>query len=166
LLHDSCGRLIERQVDRDGFRPQRWTYTWDANDRLVSSSFLNANSEAETYTFTYDPFGRRITKVRHLRGAERHRAKLLWPQPEGRTDTPQVGTFFLWDGDQLTAEVPLHFGGHVAWEKSTHWLYADEGSHTPIAKRLPDGATLSIVADHLGTPKEMFDARGNLGPLN
>jgi hypothetical protein len=23
LLHDACGRLVERQVDRDGFRPQR-----------------------------------------------------------------------------------------------------------------------------------------------
>jgi RHS repeat-associated protein len=128
----------------------------------VSSSFLNGASETETWTFTYDPFGRRITKVRQLRGQERERAKLLWPQPEGRADTPQVGTFFLWDGDQLTTEAPLHLGGHVDWGKATHWLYADEGSHTPIAKRLPDGATLSIVADHLGTPKEMFDGAGNL----
>jgi RHS repeat-associated protein len=162
LTHDACGRLIERTVDRDGFRPQRWTYTWDAHDRLVSSSFLNANSESETYTFTYDPFGRRITKVRQMRGAERDRAMLLWPQPEGRTDTPAVGTFFLWDSDQLTAEAPLHFGGHVEWEKATHWLYSDEASHTPIAKRLPDGTTLSIVSDHLGTPKEMFDNKGAL----
>jgi RHS repeat-associated protein len=162
LTHDACGRLIERTLDRDGFRPQRWTYAWDVHDRLVSSSFLNGASETETWTFTYDPFGRRITKVRQLRGQERERANLLWPQPEGRTDTPQVGTFFLWDGDQLTAEAPLHLGGHVEWGKSTQWLYADEGSHTPIAKRLPDGTTLSIVSDHLGTPKEMFDGKGNL----
>jgi RHS repeat-associated protein len=162
LLHDACGRLIERIVDRDGFRPQRWTYAWDAHDRLVSSSFLNGASETETWTFTYDPFGRRITKVRQMRGHERGRAKLLWPQPEGRTDTPAVGTFFLWDGDQLTAEAPLHLGGHVEWGKAALWLYADEGSHTPIAKRLPDGAVVAIVADHLGTPKEMFDEKGNL----
>jgi RHS repeat-associated protein len=162
LLHDACGRLIERSVDRDGFRAQRWTYAWDAHDRLVSSSFLNGASETETWSFTYDPFGRRITKVRQLRGQERERANLLWPQPEGRTDTPQVGTFFLWDGDQLTTEAPLHLGGHVEWGKATQWLYADEGSHTPIAKRLPDGTTLSIVADHLGTPKEMFDNKGAL----
>jgi RHS repeat-associated protein len=162
LMHDACGRLIERQIDRDGFRPQRWTYTWDANDRLVTSSFLNAGSESETWTFTYDPFGRRITKVRQMGRAERERANLLWPQPEGRTDTPAVGTFFLWDGDQLTAEAPLHLGGHVEWGRATQWLYADEGSHTPIAKRMPDGTTLSIVADHLGTPKEMFDAKGTL----
>jgi YD repeat-containing protein len=113
LMHDACGRLIGRSVDRDGFRPQRWTYVWDAHDRLVSSSFLNAGSESETWTFTYDPFGRRVTKVRKLQAQERERAGLLWPQPEGRTDTPQVGTFFLWDGDQLIAEAPLRLGGHV-----------------------------------------------------
>jgi RHS repeat-associated protein len=97
-----------------------------------------------------------------MRGAERERAKLIWPSPEGRTDTPAVGTFFLWDGDQLTAEAPLHFGGHVDWQQATHWHYGDEASHTPIAKRLPDGTTLSIVSDHLGTPKEMFDNKGAL----
>jgi YD repeat-containing protein len=47
LTHDACGRLIERQVDRDGFRPQRWTYTWDVNDRLVSS-FSAVRPEART----------------------------------------------------------------------------------------------------------------------
>jgi YD repeat-containing protein len=34
LLHDDCGRLIERQVERDGFRAQVRRYSWDAQDRL------------------------------------------------------------------------------------------------------------------------------------
>jgi YD repeat-containing protein len=84
--------------------------------------------KGERISLTHDACGRRVTKVRQMRGQERERANLLWPQPEGRTDTPAVGTFFLWDGDQLTAEAPLHLGGHVEWGRATQWLYADEGS--------------------------------------
>jgi hypothetical protein len=50
---------VERRIDRDGFRPQSWTYLWDVHDRLIGVSFLNAQSEAETHSFNYDPFGRR-----------------------------------------------------------------------------------------------------------
>ena len=74
----------------------------------------------------------------------------------------QVGTAFLWDGDQLAAEAPLHLGGRIDWARAVKWHYADEGGFTPIAKELPDGALLHIVSDHLGTPKEMFDAKGEL----
>ena len=162
LLHDECGRLIERHVERDGFRPQSWHYGWDALDRLVSCEFIGANSEKERWIFAYDPFGRRVSKVRQLSGKALDEARLRWPEPQGRADTPQVGTAFLWDGDQLAAEAPLHLGGRIDWPQAVKWHYADEGGFTPIAKELPDGALLHIVSDHLGTPKEMFDAKGEL----
>ena len=91
-----------------------------------------------------------------------------WTRPDcvagaGRPrDTPQVDTAYLWDGDQLAAEAPLHLGGRIDWARAVKWHFADEGGFTPIAKELPDGALLHIVSDHLGTPKEMFDAKGEL----
>ena len=36
LTHDACGRVIERRVEREGFRPRLWRYGWNAQDRLVS----------------------------------------------------------------------------------------------------------------------------------
>jgi uncharacterized protein RhaS with RHS repeats len=122
---------------------------------------LNANFEAEAEAYTYDPFERRVSKVKRLPDKQRAEAALIWPSPQGRTDTPHVGTSYLWDGDQLVAEAPLHLGGWIDWGKSIQWHYED-GGFTPIAKQLPDGTILHIVSDHLSTPKEMFDAKGAL----
>ncbi|QGY01987.1 hypothetical protein MMSR116_08925 [Methylobacterium mesophilicum SR1.6/6] len=33
--HDVCGRVVERVLERDGFRPRKWLYRWDGEDRLV-----------------------------------------------------------------------------------------------------------------------------------
>jgi hypothetical protein len=35
LQHDMRGRVVERRVERDGFRPKVWRYRWDGKDRLV-----------------------------------------------------------------------------------------------------------------------------------
>jgi RHS repeat-associated protein len=102
-----------------------------------------------------------MSKVRLLPEKARARAALVWPDPTGRHDTPEVGTAYLWDGDQLAAEAPLHLGGRIDWPRAVKWHYED-GGFTPIAKQLPDGEFLHIVSDHLGTPKEMFDAKGAL----
>lgn len=174
LTHDDCGRLIERRVERDGFRPQRWRYGWDVHDRLVSVSTL----EGEEWYFRYDPFGRRISKVRRFTGEEKDRVLRLWPDlvsDSGRPvekrpidaetnedrDLPDVGIAYLWDGDHMVAEAPLRLDGQVAWDQSTHW-YFEEGTHRLLAKRQVDGEMLAVVSDHLGTPKEMFNAKGSL----
>ncbi|MBF2715071.1 RHS repeat-associated core domain-containing protein [Agrobacterium vitis] len=174
LLHDDCGRLIERRVERDGFRSQRWRYRWDAHDRLVGVTTL----EGEEWLFRYDAFGRRVSKVRRFAEKDRHRAALRWPSlvngdgvprqtktASDATDTdhdlPEVGTAYLWDGDHMVAEAPLSLDGHIAWDQATHWHF-EAGSHRLLAKQLPSGEMLAIVSDHLGTPKEMFDAKGTL----
>ncbi|WP_337271239.1 RHS repeat domain-containing protein, partial [Oryzifoliimicrobium ureilyticus] len=174
LKHDECGRLIERRVERDGFRPQRWRYRWDVHDRLVGVTTL----EGEEWLFRYDPFGRRVSKVRRFAEQERHAAALRWPSlvggdgvplatrpaHESATPTdavPTVGTAYLWDGDHMAAEAPLHLDGHVAWDEATHWHF-EENSHRLLSKQLPSGEVLAVVCDHLGTPKEMFDVRGEL----
>ncbi|MVA71946.1 hypothetical protein GOZ81_12765 [Agrobacterium vitis] len=174
LTHDDCGRLIERRVERDGFRSQRWRYRWDAHDRLVGVTTL----EGEEWLFRYDPFGRRVSKVRRFAEKDRHRATIRWPSLVGGDgvprqtktasdaadtdhDLPEVGTAYLWDGDHMVAEAPLSLDGHIAWDHATHWHF-EEGSHRLLAKQLPSGEMLAIVSDHLGTPKEMFDAKGTL----
>ncbi|TCQ95075.1 RHS repeat-associated core domain-containing protein [Neorhizobium sp. JUb45] len=174
LTHDDCGRLIERRLDRDGFRPQTWRYRWDAHDRMVGVE----TPEGEEWLFHYDPFGRRVSKVRRFSSAERYRAAFRWPSLVGEDgiptvarppsdDTgaldnpPVVGTSYLWDGDHMVAEAPLRLDGHVAWDEATQWHF-EEGTHRLLAKQLPTGEMLSIVCDHLGTPKEMFDAKGTL----
>ncbi|MGV1826927.1 RHS repeat-associated core domain-containing protein [Agrobacterium vitis] len=174
LTHDDCGRLIERRVERDGFRSQRWRYRWDAHGRLVGVTTL----EGEEWLFRYDPFGRRVSKVRRFAEKDRHKAAIRWPSLVGGDgvprqtktasdaadtdhDVPEVGTAYLWDGDHMVAEAPLSLDGHIAWDQATHWNFED-GSHRLLAKQLPSGEMLAIVSDHLGTPKEMFDAKGTL----
>ncbi|MFK3780270.1 RHS repeat-associated core domain-containing protein [Agrobacterium sp. NPDC089420] len=175
LIHDDCGRVIERRVERDGFRPQRWRYGWDVHDRLVSVSTL----DGEEWYFRYDPFGRRISKVRRFTGEEKDRVRRLWPSlvgADGRPtkvrgtegpspldvdNPPEVGTAYLWDGDLMVAEAPLRLDGHIAWDEATHWHFED-GTHRLLAKRQSDGEMLAVVCDHLGTPKEMFDIKGKL----
>lgn len=168
LLHDACGRLIERRVERDGFRPQKWRYRWDVQDRLVAVT----REDGEQWLFRYDPFGRRVSKVRRFAEAERERAARLWPSyvagdgaPEpGRASTerladnddtapdtvrlPLVGTAYLWEGAHMIAEAPLRLDGHVAWDEAIRWHFEggessdDAASHLLIAKELPAGATL------------------------
>lgn len=174
LTHDDCGRLVERRVDRDGFRPQTWRYRWDAHDRMIGV----ATPEGEEWIFHYDPFGRRICKVRRFSPAERYSVALRWPslvgddgiptvaRPPSRDAVvldgpPLVGTRYLWDGDNMVAEAPLRLDGQVVWNEAVQWHF-QEGTHQLIAKQLASGEMLAIVSDHLGTPKEMFDTKGTL----
>ncbi|TIX90814.1 RHS repeat-associated core domain-containing protein [Rhizobium sp. P44RR-XXIV] len=179
LTHDECGRLVERRVERDGFRPERWRYRWDAYDRLVGVKTL----DGEEWLFRYDPFGRRVSKVRRLSGEEKERAARLFPslvgtdgipadaRPFGSQDEqaesgignalPMVGTAYLWDGDHMVAEAPLRLDGHVASDMATHWHF-EEGTHRLLGRQTASGEMLAVVCDHLGTPKEMFDRRGDL----
>ena len=144
LQHDACGRLIDRKVTRDGFRPKRWRYRWDAHDRLVEAERV----DGETWLFRYDPFGRRVSKVRRFGERERAEAAQRWPRlvdgegaptPErpidrpGLTPLPEVGTAYLWDGDHMIAEAALYLDGYVDWERATRWLFHENDfyCHTP-----------------------------------
>ncbi|MGO4449870.1 RHS repeat-associated core domain-containing protein [Phyllobacterium sp. TAF24] len=191
LVHDECGRLIERRVERDGFRPQRWRYGWNIHDQLVSC----IDPEEGQWHYRYDPFGRRVAKVKRFSQNERRQAHLMWPNLIGNDDSitwppsqsvsdkdtsvpsshaPSVGTAYLWDGDHMVAEAPLHLDGHIAWHKAIRWHHDEDSAHILFAKQLPEGATMPdgtvlsesalfpIICDHLGTPKEMFDIRGDL----
>ncbi len=180
LTHDVCGRVVERRVERKGFRPKTWKYGWDAHDRLVRCD----NPEGETWFYRYDPFGRRLTKVRkladkelawtagkfpHLLPAAAREATKIWTWPEpprgsgapGDTRPPVVGTHFTWDGDVVAEEAPLRLDGAVDWAYATCWHF-EPGGFRPLAKQAANGTLLHIANDHLGTPREMFDEGGHL----
>ena len=178
LAHDACGRVVERRVERDGFRPKVWHYQWDALDRLIGC----VTPDGARWTYAYDPFGRRLSKARRLREAELAWARMRFteafqrsglgdagllaaaPQrPEGaRSDgLPVVGRAYAYDGDQIIEDAPLRLGGEAIWAEATRWHYELE-TFRPLAKEDPDGTLSYIVADHLGTPRDIVSEQGTL----
>lgn len=58
LEHDANGRVTQRTVSRNGFRPQTWLFEWNAQDQMVRADCPNG----AVWRYKYDPFGRRISK--------------------------------------------------------------------------------------------------------
>ncbi|WP_454818894.1 RHS repeat-associated core domain-containing protein [Labrys neptuniae] len=163
LSHDACGRVTERKVERNGFRPKVWRYEWDGHDRLVKC----ITPEGDIWRYGYDPFGRRVWKVRELTQAEARShagrypdliaanrvtpdyASSLLPPPserrggpsgqdsddrDDRDKLPVVGIAYSWDGDVIAEEAPLRLGGAIDWHRATRWHY-EPGSFWPLAKQ-------------------------------
>ncbi|WP_435241154.1 DUF6531 domain-containing protein [Streptomyces cucumeris] len=89
--HDAAGRLISRTRKLLNGRTLTWTYTWDAQDRLVKAT----TPQGEEWTYAYDPLGRRVSKT----------------GPDGTALT------FTWDSDRL-AEQAAADGATSTWEYS------------------------------------------------
>ncbi|WP_108651045.1 DUF6531 domain-containing protein [Dongshaea marina] len=66
--------------------------------------------------------------------------------------TPQGETCYIWDGDVLLTE--------SCGEKRKLYLH-EPGSFRPLAQ-VVDGKTYHYQLDHLGTPRELTDAEGNI----
>lgn len=178
LTHDSRRRVVERRVERNGFRPSVWRYRWNARDQMVECE----TPSGERWSYAYDPFGRRIRKERLLTEREqawvrtRHPKLVpaafgrgagdIWPErPPGVSEidqeSPIVGAAFLWDGDVVAEEAPLRLDGSVDWKDATRWHY-EPGSFRPLAKEQPNGRLLYIVNDALGTPRELLSETGQV----
>ncbi|OCC04178.1 hypothetical protein BA190_14965 [Labrys sp. WJW] len=162
LSHDACGRVTERKVERNGFRPKVWRYEWDGHDRLVKC----ITPEGDIWRYGYDPFGRRVWKVRELTQAEARShagrypdliaanrvtpdyASSLLPPPsecrgglpgqsdDDREKPPIIGVAYSWDGDVVAEEAPLRLDGAIDWHRATRWHY-EPGSFRPLAKQEP-----------------------------
>ncbi|MEW9306318.1 RHS repeat-associated core domain-containing protein [Labrys neptuniae] len=160
LTHDECGRVIERKVERNGFRPKVWHYGWDQYDRLVKCM----TPEGDVWRYGYDAFGRRVWKVRELTQAEARShasrfsgliaagrvtpdyASSLLPLPSERREDlsgrasgdkdrpPIVGVAYGWDGDVIAEEAPLRLDGAIDWHQATRWHY-ESNSFRPLAKQ-------------------------------
>ena len=99
------------------------------------------------WSYAHDAFGRRIRKFQVI---------------HGNPQSPQliVGEEYLWSGEQLLEAAPLCANGEVLYQRATSWTYAP-GSATPIAQRR-NGQLCYIVADHLGSPRELLSEQGEL----
>jgi RHS repeat-associated protein len=147
--YDARGRMTERVAVENGFRPRRWSYEWDALDRLIGLE----TPEGQRWRYVYDAFGRRVRK-------------------EMRKDQRCSRTDYLWDGAAM-AEAWRRPGAGSDDEPVTveRWHF-EPTNFRPLAKEVlrgedRDGAFVAeqgdfypIVTDHLGTPKEMFDGEG------
>jgi RHS repeat-associated protein len=140
--YDDAGRLVEKRLRRDGWRPQTWRYRWNAQSQL--SEFITP--DGERWCYAYDPFGRRIRKQKSMEGLAR--------------TTKPVGCEYQWSGDQMIAETPLYADGRPAYEDSIHWLYAPDAL-TPVA-RWQHGQLHYVVSDHMGTPRELLTEQGKV----
>ncbi|HAT7594038.1 TPA: hypothetical protein JAW44_003825, partial [Citrobacter werkmanii] len=136
--YDEGGRLVEKTVLSDGFRPQRWRYRWDGMGQLVQL----ITPQGERWRYTYDAFGRRLSKRRE------------------RTTLGIAGYDYQWSGDLLVAETPVYADGTAAVEHSVYWLY-EPGALTPGA-RYENGQLHYVVRDHMGTPRELLTETGEV----
>ncbi len=110
---------------------QKWHYAWDVAGQLAEV----VRPDGGVVRFTYDALGRRLSKS--YRG--------------------QV-TRWVWDGNKILHEWTTLEATTEAPEEVVTWLF-EEDSFAPLGKLHRD-KQYSIVTDHLGTPLEMHDERG------
>lgn len=168
--YDAQGRLCEKTEQPNGFRPQHWSYRWDADNRLIELT----TPKGERWRYAYDGLGRRIRKLKVIAGGLRDSGQdgdsLAGPN-DGSTaaraaDTKRivVGEEYLWSRDQLIEAAPIYADGTVAYDQATQWAYAP-GGLTPLAQKRADKLWY-VVSDHVGTPRELLDETGELAWSN
>ncbi|NBF06996.1 hypothetical protein GV819_32545, partial [Pseudomonas sp. Fl5BN2] len=121
--YDACGRLAEKILHRHGFRPQRWQYRWNSDNRLTDL-YTPSN---EHWRYEYDAFGRRLRKFNLTQ------SNLSYANDARHS----VGEEYLWSGEQLLEAAPIYADGSVAFEHATRWSYAP-GGITPLAQQQGD----------------------------
>ena len=136
--HDQQGRVVTRTRKRLSRRPETWQFRYDTDDRMVE-----ATTAGQRWTYTYDPFGRRIGKQQH--------------DPAGHIVQQ---TQFSWDGDRLVEQT--HTAGGLPAVVTT-WDYLP-GSWTPMSQYVHGGEVdaqfYAIVSDLVGTPTDLVTADG------
>ena len=137
--HDRQGRLVTRSRKRLSQPPEVWQFRYDADDHMVEAS-----SAGEHWTYTYDAFGRRISKQR----------------VDATGDVVEQAVF-SWDGDRLIEQAQMDRPGSA--ETVTTWDYLP-GSWTPVSQRVGgsdvDAHFYAIVSDLVGTPTDLVTADG------
>ena len=168
--YDAQGRLQEKAEQPNGFRPQHWSYRWDADNRLIELT----TPKGERWRYAYDGLGRRIRKLKVIAGGLRDSAHAGGEATGGgggsaavrsaHTRRVVVGEEYLWSRDQLIEAAPIYADGTVAYDQATQWAYAP-GGLTPLAQKRADKLWY-VVSDHVGTPRELLDETGELAWSN
>jgi len=69
-------------------------------------------------------------------------------------------SWFFWQGDRLVEEIPRYADGTPVYDAAIQWLY--KGDEPEPFARYEKGQLHYVVCDQIGTPRELFDERGNL----
>ncbi|MGO2105146.1 MAG: RHS repeat domain-containing protein [Proteus vulgaris] len=146
--YDINGRLTQKVVHQHGFRAKTWYYQWNTLNQLIACF----NPEGECWRYTYDAFGRRLSK-----------SKVVDNHPITPPNSPFKNkriqrVDYLWSGDQMVQETPIYADGTPAYDAQIQWLY-QPNEITPTA-RYQRGKLHYVVTDHQGTPREIFSEKG------
>ncbi|MEV4204958.1 RHS repeat-associated core domain-containing protein [Nocardia salmonicida] len=102
--YDTAGRLIRKEKTRISRKPAIWHYRYNAFDQLTEVTTPDGN----TWTYTYDPFGRRTSKQNH---ADNTRTEFAWDgvhlTEQTTTTTTRTGTHTHTWTNHPTTYVPL-----------------------------------------------------------
>ncbi len=133
--YDAHGNVVEKLVGKH----TRMRFEWNPAHQLVRSVVARgATDTAQTVSYAYDPFGRRVAK-RDAFGVTR----------------------FVWDGNRLLCE---QRGSHSRTYVYGEDAFVPLARVDAVAGA--DGAARAEVrhlhTDHLGTPREMTDADGRM----
>lgn len=126
MEYDSRGNLTVRHT-----RQGDWVYRWNARNQMIAAMAPGG----DVTLFTYDAFGRRLSK---------------------RTRTRE--TRFRWAGETLMAEVSIDLATRTVTRQEFAYL---PGTHTLLATRV-DGAVHHAVTDSIGTPRALVSDAGEL----
>jgi RHS repeat-associated protein len=172
--YDSRGRVISKTVNRNGFRPQTWSYIWDDLDHMVGLT----TPKGVSWRYTYDALGRRVLKECLTPEDGAMSAVIsIWQDARVAEEWSCEGTSGI--GDLITSadEGPRRETGRRAGLPAPHWFgndghgllvtrwHYEPGAFTPLAKetiaRESDPSDFyPVVADYMGTPKELFSTGG------
>ncbi|MFF1482936.1 RHS repeat-associated core domain-containing protein, partial [Streptomyces sp. NPDC058301] len=154
--HDAQGRLVRRTRRLLNGQTRLWTYTWNAEDRLVTAT----TPDGETWHYTYDPMGRRLAKVRLSDdGAEADRTDFAWDETRLAEQEGSDGRVATWD------YAP---GTHRPLAQTDHLPLVRKAGTSLLATLAEDTAAdyttrfQGVITDAAGTPAELVTAEGEV----
>lgn len=156
--YDADGRLTSRVTPKG-----RWSYEWSDADELIAV----VRPDRRRVEFVYDPLGRRIGKrwrgrvIRWLWDGERLLHEWIELDPAAPHEPSELPRPALADAEPPPLErspATPATGPPELTKALVTWVFDADG--TQLAARLCDGAALSVVSDHLGTPLALHDHAG------
>ncbi|MCL2550675.1 MAG: DUF6531 domain-containing protein [Actinomycetia bacterium] len=145
--YDAQGRLVRRTRSLLSGGSKEWTYTWDAEDRLIGVT----TPDGAIWRYRYDALGRRIAKERlGTDGRTLDRTDFVWCETQLVEQRQTVGdtvTTTTWDwtpdGDAPVAQTERTAPRDAADEETDRRFYA-------------------IVTDLIGTPTDLIGEDGRV----
>ena len=162
--YDDAGNRTELRRGHAGSHV--FTYGYDALNQLTTVHEIKGRTRRDT-AFAYDALGRRVSKThREIMVAANTPAN---PADGSSADVAELvredTTWFLWDGDNLLAEGRGDAAGAI--DPAAIVYVFEPGRFHPAAQIRrhsadQEGEVLIYWVDHLGTPQEMTNERGEL----